>query len=256
MNRLRLVRMTGILFILLVILSNIPYILLIQTFGYDDILREPVEVVLTTFQAGGTQLILTWLGFGLSALLFIPASLLLHSVISLPQQHSQPVYLGIATLMGAFSGLLQAIGLMRWVFVVPVLATLYTDPSASPTTREAVSIVYQAVHQYGGVVLGEHLGQTLLVGWTLGLGWAMRSSVLFKSWVAWWGLFTTPLLLLGQSELLATVIPPMPVLETTPIGFILWEVWLLLVGISLLQISHKRLLPKAEPMSNPAASEP
>lgn len=51
-NPLRLLRATGILLILLVILSNIPYVLLIQTFGYDDILREPVDVVLTRFQAG------------------------------------------------------------------------------------------------------------------------------------------------------------------------------------------------------------
>ncbi|MEB3233206.1 MAG: DUF4386 domain-containing protein [Leptolyngbyaceae bacterium] len=250
MHRLHLARTTGSLFILMVILSNIPYILLIQTFGYDDILREPVDVVLTTFHTGGSRLILTWFGFGLSALLLIPASVLLQSVMNVSKYHSDSPHLAIATWMGALSGILQAIGLMRWVFVVPILASLYTNPDASQTTREAVSVVYQAVHQYGGVVIGEHLGQALLIGWTLGVGWAMRSSTLFKSWVAWWGLFTAPLLLLGQSELLATVIPPMPVLETTPIGFILWEVWLLIVGISLLRVPPKRLIAQPEAMSN------
>jgi hypothetical protein len=236
------VRTTGMLLISLVILSNIPYILLIQTFGYDDILREPVDVVLTQFEAGGTGLILTWFGFGLAALLLLPTSLLLHSVMHFSANRSQSPLLRLATPMGALSGILQAIGLMRWVFVVPVLAHLYTDPHASVMTREAVSVVYQAVHQYGGVVIGEHLGQTLLIGWTLGLSWAMRSSPLFKIWVAWWGLFTIPWLLLGQSELLATVIPAMPVFETTPIGFILWEVWLLIVGISLLRVPQNRFL--------------
>ncbi len=246
MSRLHLARTTGIVFILLVVLSNIPYTLLIQTFGYDDILREPVNVVLTQFHAGGTRLILTWFAFGLAALLFIPSSLLLHQVMDTAASlgdRNPPVSLAIATLMGTFSGLLQAIGLMRWVFVVPVLATLYTAPSTNATTREAIGVVYQAVHQYGGVIIGEHLGQMLLIGWTLGVGAAMRSSVLFKPWVAWWGLFTTPLLLLGQSELLATVIPGMPVVETTPIGFILWEVWLLLIGISLLRVPANRLVP-------------
>ncbi|HIK19147.1 MAG TPA: DUF4386 domain-containing protein [Leptolyngbyaceae cyanobacterium M33_DOE_097] len=248
MHRLRLARTTGSLFILMVILSNIPYILLIQTFGYDDILREPVDIVLTTFHAGGSRLILTWFGFGLSALLLIPASVLLQSVMNFPRYHRDSLHLAIATWMGALSGILQAIGLMRWVFVVPILANLYTQPDSSSTTREAVSVVYQAVHQYGGVMMGEHLGQTLLIGWTLSVGWAMRSSTLFKSWVAWWGLFTTPLLLLGQSELLATVIPHMPVLETTPIGFILWEVWLLIIGISLLRVPPKRLIAQPEAM--------
>jgi hypothetical protein len=246
MNRLQLVRRTGILLIMSVVLSNIPYVLLIQTFGYDDILREPVDVVLTKFQSGGTGLILTWFAFGLAALLLIPASVLLSQVLNLPTPRTDRPYLSTATLMGALSGILQAVGLMRWVFVVPILANLYTNPSASTTTREAVSVVYQAVHQYGGVVMGEHLGQTLLVGWTVGTGLAMRSSPLFKAWVAWWGLFTTPLMLLGQSELLATAIPGMPVLETTPIGFILWEVWLLVVGISLLRVPQKRLVLNSE----------
>jgi preprotein translocase subunit SecG len=242
MNRLQLVRTTGILLIFLVVLSNIPYSLLIQTFEYDDILRKPVGYVLTRFHAGGTALILTWFTFGLAALLFIPTSILLHKILN----REDAPYLTIATFMGAISGILQAVGLMRWVFVVPVLATIYTDKTASTATREAVSVVYQAVHQYGGVVMGEHLGQTLLIGWTLGVVPAMRQSPLFKSWVAWWGLFTTPLLLLGQSELLATVIPAMPVVEATPVGFILWEIWLLIVGISLLRVPQKRLVIQTE----------
>ncbi|HEY9627787.1 MAG TPA: DUF4386 domain-containing protein [Coleofasciculaceae cyanobacterium] len=232
MNRLQLVRLTGLLLISLVLLLNIPYTLLIQTFEYDDILRESVDHVLTKFHAGGTPLILTWFAFGLAALLFIPASQLLHQILDRPDTP----YLAIATFMGGLSGILQAIGLLRWVFVVPLLANLYTDTASSPGTREAVSVVFQAVHQYGGVIMGEHLGQTLLVGWTIGVCLAMRSSSWFKPWVVGLGWLTTPLLLLGQSELLATVIPAMPVIETTSIGFILWEIWLLLLGMGLLRL--------------------
>ncbi|MFN6568944.1 DUF4386 domain-containing protein [Dendronalium sp. ChiSLP03b] len=236
MNRLQLARATGILFVFLVVLLNIPYTLLIQNFEYDDILRKPTDYVLTQFHAGGAELIFTWFVFGLAALLFIPASMLLHKVIG----RDDTPYLTTATVMGALSGILQSVGLMRWVFVIPVLADLYTS-TTSATTREAVVVVYQAVHQYGGVVIGEHLGQTLLVCWTLGVGLAILRSPLFKSWVAWLGLVTIPLLLLGQSELLATVMPTMPVLKTTPIGFMMWEVWLLVVGISLLRVPSQRL---------------
>lgn len=239
MNRLQLVRTTGIFLIGLVVMSNIPYIRLIQTFEYDDILREPVDYVLTQFQAGGMALILTWFMFAIAALLLIPASLLLYQVVDRP---STP-YLSAATTMGALSGLLQAIGLMRWVFVVPILAELQTNPATDEATRAAVGVAYRVVHQYGGVVIGEQLGQLLLVGWTVGLAAAMVHSPLFKPWVGWWGLLTAPLLLLGQSELLATVIPAMPVIESTPIGFMLWELWLLVVGLTLLQVSPKRLAP-------------
>ncbi|MBD2177606.1 DUF4386 domain-containing protein [Pseudanabaena sp. FACHB-1998] len=237
MNRLQFVRTTGIFLVLLVIFLNIPYIRLTQIFEYDDILREPISDVLTKFHAGGTQLILTWFAFGLSALLFIPASILLHRIVD--RQGSS--YLAIATAMGVLSGVLQAVGLMRWVFVVPLLANLYVDPASSVATREAVKVVYQAVHQYGGVVIGEHLGQTLLIGWTIGVGIAMLRSPIFKRWVAWYGLMTTPMLLIGQSELLSTAMLSIPVIESTPIGFILWEIWLLIVGFSLLSVSPKKL---------------
>jgi hypothetical protein len=240
MNRLILTRTTGLFFILLVVLSNIPYMLLIQTFEYDDILREPVDYVLTRFHAGGTGLILTWFAFGLTALLLTPATILLHRVMA----RADTPYLAAATGMGAISGVLQSIGLMRWVFVIPALASIQVNPSTSEASRAAVAIAYQIVHQYGGVVIGEQLGQTLLVGWTLGAGVAMLRSPLFKPWVGWWGLFTTPLLLLGQSELLATVMP-VPAVETTPIGFILWEVWMLWVGISLWRVPQNRLLVSA-----------
>lgn len=124
---------------------------------------------------------------------------------------------------------------MRWVFVIPVLARLYVDPTSSDVTRAAVTVVYQAVHQYGGVTIGKQLGQSLLVGWTVGVGVAMGRSALFKPWVGWLGLMTVPFWILGQSEFFATVIPTAPVVETAAIGFMLWEVWLIVVGVFLLR---------------------
>ena len=143
MARSHLLRNTGILFIFFSISVNIPYWLLRRNFEYDDILRQPTEYVLTRFQAGGVSLILTWFTFALLALLFIPVSMLLQKSLSRPDTP----YLAIATLMGVFSGVLQGSGLMRWVFVVPVLARLYVDPTVTDTTRAAVTVVYQAVHQ-------------------------------------------------------------------------------------------------------------
>jgi hypothetical protein len=240
MNRLQLVRWTGTVIIALVVLLTIPYIVLIQTFEYDDILRQPVDVILTKFQAGGVSLIFTWFVFGVAALLFTPVSILLHKIL----MRDDIPYLTAATTLGAASGVLQSIGLMRWVFVVPILSNLYRSPNVSPGTREAVSVVFQAIHQYGGVIIGEHLGQMLMIGWTLGVSLVMQYSSLFKPWLAKLGLLTVPLLLVGQSELLATVIPTVPVLKTTAAGFILWEIWLLLLGISLLLVPRHRIVSK------------
>jgi len=51
--------------------ANIPFALLVDRFGYDDVLREPPLDVLRAFEAGGPELILIWLAFALCALAFL-----------------------------------------------------------------------------------------------------------------------------------------------------------------------------------------
>lgn len=66
-----------------------------------------------------------------------------------------------AAVMGALAGLTQAIGLWRWVFVVPSLAREHSASGASQQTRVAAEQAFVLLNQYGGVVIGEHIGQLL-----------------------------------------------------------------------------------------------
>jgi hypothetical protein len=104
---------------------------------------------------------------------------------------------------------LAVVGLTRWLFVVPVLARLYTDPASSEMTRTSVLVTYQAIHQYGGVVFGEHISQFMSVVWMTLISGIMLRSALFQAWQGWLG--EALVFLLAQSELLATVIPGFPV---------------------------------------------
>ncbi len=71
--------------------ATLPYIWLIENFGYDDILREPAAVVLQRFHEGGSPLVLAWFGFAMSALLFIiAADSLLRLVIKTRPAGAQP----------------------------------------------------------------------------------------------------------------------------------------------------------------------
>lgn len=211
------------------LLSNVAYAALINLFGYDDILREPVDVVLARFQAGGPMLILAWAGFAWSALVFVGAAVLVAKTLKV--DHGETVW--IATAAGIASGLVQAAGLLRWVFVVPSLATAYQAPLATPADRAAIAQIYNALNQYGGVALGEHLGQLLLVAWSAGiLAACWRTGGLLR-WTCLPGLVCLPLWLIGQTELLATVIPATPVIEVTPLAFMIWMVWLVALAIAL-----------------------
>ncbi|MFQ3612432.1 MAG: DUF4386 domain-containing protein [Cyanobacteriota bacterium] len=222
---LRLRRWTGALCVGISLLANLPFLRLMSIFDYDDILREPPAVVLSQFAAGGSQLIWTWWAFAAVALVFVPTGILLATVL----RREDTPYLETVGVLGALSGLLQAVGLLRWVFVIPPLARAFVEADAGE--RSTLATVYGAVHQYGGVLIGEHLGQLLLVGWTIGIAVAVLGSSGLPSWLGWLGLTTVPFWLLGQTEMLATGIPELPVLELGPVAFMLWEVWLLLLGL-------------------------
>jgi hypothetical protein len=217
------------------IVSNVAYVGLINLFGYDDVLREPVDVVLARFQAGGPALILAWAGFAWSALIFIVAAVLVAKALKV--EHGQTVWM--ATVAGAASGLVQATGLLRWVFVVPSLAAAYAAPASTPADRAAIAQIYNALNQYGGVALGEHLGQLLLVAWSAGvLAACWRAGGLLR-WTSIPGLACLPLWLIGQTELFATVMPATPVIEVTPLAFMVWMVWLLALAIALVAPRRK-----------------
>ena len=80
------------------------------------------------------------------------------------------------------------------------------------------------------MVIGEMVGQLLLAAWTalvaLGL-WRTRAVPRALAAV---GLLTVPLWLIGQTELLHVVIPAVPAIEVTPLAFMTWEAWLLMLA--------------------------
>ena len=161
MKNFSLSKWTGILLIAGALLVNIPYFLLIATFDYPAILRQPAGTILTAFAAGGPRLILTWLAFAWAGLPLLFAILILPRVF----EHRRLAALPVATSLGVIGALVQMVGLLRWVFVVPGLAQTYTDPAASQAAKEALVITFQMLNQLGGVLLGEHLGQLFTIFW-------------------------------------------------------------------------------------------
>jgi hypothetical protein len=225
-------KLTGIFFIVGAILVNIPYTLLIVNFDYPDILRQPTAEILTSFHVGGDALIYTWLAFAWVGLPILLGAVMLKRVLD--KEHAP--FLETATTLGVIGFVAQLIGLLRWVFVVPILARLFTDPTADSTTQASISAVFIAVHQYGGVVLGEHLGQIFTIVWMSLISSIIYQSKMFSKWVAWLGWFASAVYLLAQTELLATAIPNFPVIDWAGLyGSLLWLVWMVVVGVYLVK---------------------
>ena len=237
MKQQQSLKATGILLILGALLVNIPYAFLITTFDYPDILRAPTAEILTKFAAGGPELIWTWLAFAWVGLPILLGILLLPHALAEDEPATPGRLSGnLAWFFGVNGALAQIIGLLRWSFVVPVLAQAYTAPQATEQTREAVAAAFQAVHQFGGVLLGEHIGQTFTILWMILLSLSLLRQGKFPRWISWAGFAVASVYSLAQAELLATVMPGFPVWDSAGlVGSLSWLGWLIALGIVLLR---------------------
>jgi Domain of unknown function (DUF4386) len=189
-----------------------------STFNWPDILREPASVVLPAFAAGGTSLVRTWFATAWTYAIVAVPILLLPAVLG---RRDDPA-LRAATYVGATSVVLSLIGFLRWVFVVPPLAHSYVSGDA--TTQAAVGAAWTAQHQYGGALLGEHLGQLLAIGWSVTLCVIIVLTRVLPRWLGVTGLAVSALYLLNQGDILATAVPGFPVWDLAgPIGSTGWE---------------------------------
>jgi Domain of unknown function (DUF4386) len=204
----------------------IPYTMLTISFGYPDILREDPGIVLTKFHQGGAALIFTWFAF---AMLGLP---LLVAYIRIGQQlENRLPFIRWVSTIGVISGIAQVIGLLRWVFVVPLIAGKYVE-AVNPATKEAATLAFQTIHQFAGVLLGEHIGQLFTIVWTLMICYVFIKLKMFSKWVSWLGIAASLIYLLAQAELFATVIPGFPVWSMAGfIGSTLWLIWLVVAGV-------------------------
>jgi hypothetical protein len=219
----------GLLLIAVPIAFNVTFTLLARSFSYPDILRQPAGTILTRFSAGGTPLVVRWWAFALTALMMVPVVVLVSSLFADGPLRT----LALAT--GLLSALVQTLGLMRWPFVVPLLARRYLDPRATQSQRESAELVFDALHRYLGIGVGEHLGYLLTGAWTILTGVLVIGSPAFPAWLGWLAIPIGVSLLIGALEFVGANEPRGWSLagRVTPIGYIAWSLWLVACGIAL-----------------------
>lgn len=220
---MNLTRATALLLIALPVVFNAAFFLLQRTFEYPDILRKPVSYILERFRAGGRRLVVTWYVFMASSMLFVVIAILLPQVLLA----GQPVLLAAATVVGVLAALVQVLGLIRWPFLVPTLARTYLDPAASPATREAVAVIFDAFNTYLGVAVGEHLGYLLTAVWTALIAVGMIAGGL--PLLGWLGLVPALGIFLGVFEPAGWK----PAAAINAISYVLWSLWLVVMGVVL-----------------------
>ena len=209
---------------------NATFLLLAKRFQYPDILRRPADEILERFHAGGSSLIVVWWMFMLSGLLLIPAGVLLGQALG---------FTGIVPLAitaGVLAGLVQMLGLLRWVYLVPSLARLNADPAPEDGQREANVAVFRAMNQYLGIGVGEHLGYLFTGIWSILIGIAIIGRDLIPTWMGWVGVVVGAGVIIGSLEFLGPNEEQGWKLAgaAIPILYIVWSLWLLALGVALI----------------------
>ena len=157
-----------------------------------------------------------FLGYGLylaHALLLVPAAVVLFTVLGRGGALGRS-----AMALGILAGAAKALGIVRWLFLMPVLAAAWVAPEATEATRAAIAVVFDAFNAYAGGV-GELLGVGLFAGlWTV-----LLSLMLLRHGARWLGLSGLAAAALLFTTLLSLVGIESPLLLTA--SGILWQVW-------------------------------
>ena len=221
---------TGATLIAVPVLFNAGFILLAQRFDYPDVLRRPTSEVLERFRQGGPNLLLLWLVFALSAVLFAPLAVLLAGELG----DADPTLVALSLVLGVLASVVQFLGLIRWPFLVPYLAREAEGAPPGSAREESIDVVFQAFNRYLGVAVGEYLGYALTGAWSILTGAALIQSEAVPDWLGVIGVAIGPLFLLSSFEFVGRFEPSGWKLagQLTPIAYVLWSLWLVALGVA------------------------
>jgi uncharacterized protein DUF4386 len=229
------VRATGVLLILVPIVFNVAFFELGRAFEYPAILRKEPDEILRRFAAGGTGLLLRWHLLFVSALAMVPLAVILGLFLA---DDAGSTLTTLTIVVGVVAGVVQAVGLGRWVFAVPELARRYVaaDGPEAAATRGSIEIAFAVVHRYLGIGVGEYLGYLATGVWTILVGVSILQDAILPGWTAVAGLVIGVALLVGTFEFVGPNERDGWALAGTivPIAYIAWSIWLIVLGVLLL----------------------
>lgn len=218
------VRTTGILLIAVPLVFTAGFTGLQASFDYPDILRHPAGEVLSRFAAAGADLHLYWYAMMVAALAMIPAAIGLGLNLWQRDRHLAALSIGA----GVLAGLVQALGLLRWVMLVPGLAAGYTAPDATEAQRQLAVALFDAANRYLGMGVGEHLGYLFTAAWTV-----LIAALIVRQHrnIAAVGALIALGVLAGMAEPFGAPLAG----AINAISYTLWAVWTLVLGAVVLR---------------------
>jgi hypothetical protein len=189
------------------------FFILMPAINWPASLDEPPSVILPLILDQAGPVLAGYSAYLAHALLLIPLAVLLRGTLGMTAALGR-----MAVALGVLAGLAKALGIVRWLFLMPGLAAAYVDPATTEAGRAAIEVVYGAFNAYAGGV-GEVLGVGLFAGlWTIMVSVALLR--LGARWLAWSGFVAA----LGLLSTLPSVVGIESPLLLTLSG-VFWQLW-------------------------------
>ena len=201
-----------------------PLIILGAAINWPTSLDEPASVNLPLVLE---QYVAVMAGYGIYlvySLLFWPVAYLTGRVIT--GDDTENALFRLASGFAALSALARALGIVRWLFAMPVLAQLYTAPTATPELKASISVTYEMLNAYAGGI-GELLGVSLLAAiWLVLISILIIQKANWPDWLGYFGFVAAISLFLNLLEVIGIDVGPMATISVALVQF-----WMLAAAI-------------------------
>jgi hypothetical protein len=219
-----LLKQAGALLVLEGLLLFVPLYILGTSINWPASLDERASVNLPLILENYGSMMAGYSIYLLYSVLFWPVAYLTGRVI-VGTELTNSLF-RIANGFAALSALARSLGIVRWLFTMPVLARFYVASDATQPTKETISILYELLNSYAGGV-GELLGVSLFaVLWLILICVIIVRNSEWPSWLGYFGFITSTFLLLNFLEVLGVDLGPM-----ITISVALLHLWLLTTAI-------------------------
>ena len=160
----RRARTLGVLLIADALLSFAPVAILGAAIGWPASLDNPAAAQLAAIAAEPGAVALGYGVYLLYSMLIAPVMIGLAARVF--GGLGQPLAATVAA-FGALSALARSIGILRWLTVMPLLATAHAGAGADPALRHQIEWLFTGLTEYGGGI-GEVLGVSVFMAASVG----------------------------------------------------------------------------------------
>ncbi len=228
MNYAYLKRTTAIILLVEAFLMFLPLYILGTSLDWPASLDQPASVNLPLILEEYNSMFLGYSLYLIYSILFWPVAYLTGRIV-VEHNTSNPIF-QLANGFAVMSVLARCLGIVRWLFAMPILAQVYTTVDVSVETKANIDVIYEMLNAYAGGI-GELLGVSLFAAiWLILVNILVLRNPSLPKWLGYLGFLTAAVFMFNLLDLVGINTWEMPTISVSLLHF-----WMLFMAIILIR---------------------